>query len=1108
MLLVARKALYISRDDRGPIMSTRIEKLVSPGHDVVEKFASIVSLGILIAFVVKLGAIYPFVNSKLVSNAMIIAALVALLVPLLACIFTGPFWIHDVHRRIMVQLSISCFALASCIVYLVDMTTYGEWMGLPVVEQLGLHFVYSFYPVMAYLAAVFSSFLVSGSGLFTASLVPAEKSKNAVLIMALVLAGLPWLDIGVLGSYGPLWSLLLEIAMHGALVAVRSGELVEVTRNIAEATAAGAVEPALGLDDRKTLIRNGRNGLLHGVRSFFGSIVIFPLVLGTCVLLSNVLIKSNFIPLWLDFFPAFLATAVAWGFLYTATRSRFALLIASTGMLAITGGVLSSSPYALLDHAPLVTWFLAAVLSGVLLSGLLHLRSMAIGRFSQPFWGFTMSFWIGGGFMLAFLMKWDFLCTTCFVVVTYLSMIIACIIVAGRLLGIVPAFWNKGKRSLHARGVIPEYAPFTVRSMPAVETMAVPAPATAPPAPAPRATAPQRVSKGIVMLAVVVGLAFTCAFSAVRISTASTEHVLGSYGTDYYIWQADSLRNIDMNYRPDLPSSPVNSTARIEVARGEHEGFQVILSPWRLKSLNVMSLAPTGDLARVGSPTDIIGAGNITTFIVDYVPQLANQYPDRLLPWRAIDTSYALATTGRQNWPFYIDVGIPADNAIEPGTYRTTMQFYCRDYHGTPEDIPRAYVERTVSFTLEVHVFNFTVPVERHVATEIIWGIPETPAWHALYAEHRLDWYFAPRPATACNNTPGSLSITFDWTAYFTAVDAAFAGGMKYFPVTFNGIHPYAWNPLSPNNASKTVLSWYIGNLTAQLSNRTTPWGTTYLEHAYFFIQDEPAPEIYPQIISMAQFIHSISPNLKIMETMNNDLDTYPDSFLADIDIYCFHIHRWEPSSTLPDDGVAVGMPARIKTYLDTSYTGPRPKELWVYYTSDHFPTTDTDIYMQGILQRNSFWLQWSYGVPGWLYWTFNWGLDGEIGGYGYAYYGEGTLVGWGENGNPVGSLRLERVRDGIEDYEYFWLLNSTIAALDGSGQPAALAAAASARALLARVDDMYDQPGYLGKLPLAGAGGDEPRFRWSYEPMAAPYMQIRHDIGVLLGQIAALGVI
>ena len=133
-----------------------------------------------------------------------------------------------------------------------------------------------------------------------------------------------------------------------------------------------------------------------------------------------------------------------------------------------------------------------------------------------------------------------------------------------------------------------------------------------------------------------------------------------------------------------------------------------------------------------------------------------------------------------------------------------------------------------------------------------------------------------------------------------------------------------------------------------------------------------------------------------------------------------------------PTNGQLNGWPLRLRDFV-ANYTGPRQKALWVYNTHNQYPFPDTDIYMPGIEQRNSFWLYWVYGITGWLYWSFNWGTD-RSGGYGYAAYGESTLVGYGHDDSPLSSLRLERVLGGIEDYEYFWLLNTTDTQLKAQG--------------------------------------------------------------------------
>jgi hypothetical protein len=298
-------------------------------------------------------------------------------------------------------------------------------------------------------------------------------------------------------------------------------------------------------------------------------------------------------------------------------------------------------------------------------------------------------------------------------------------------------------------------------------------------------------------------------------------------------------------------------------------------------------------------------------------------------------------------------------------------------------------------------------------------------------------------------------------------------------------------------------LEWYIANITMHLENITTPWGRSALDYAYFFIIDEPGEEWYAQIIEIAKIIHNISPHLRIMETMNQNLETYPDEFLEEIDIYTQYIHEWVPSTAFPGDPeMKVNKwPARLDEFV-SKYDGPREKELWVYLTHNRVPTPDTDIQMSGIMQRNSFWMYWIYGITGWLYWSFNWGTDMEHG-YGYAGFGESNLIGYGADGRPLPSLRLERVRDGIEDFEYFWLLNYTCSYLEQNGYATE---AIAGRALLRQVNQIFNQPEHLvNKLP---AEGRSESYLWSYNPQPATYLALRHAVGQELARLNTLNVV
>lgn len=94
------------------------------------------------------------------------------------------------------------------------------------------------------------------------------------------------------------------------------------------------------------------------------------------------------------------------------------------------------------------------------------------------------------------------------------------------------------------------------------------------------------------------------------------------------------------------------------------------------------------------------------------------------------------------------------------------------------------------------------------------------------------------------------------------------------------------------------------------------------------------------------------------------------------------------------------------------------------------------------ITHRQLFWQSWKYGSQGLLYWGINfwdwWGAEPKydaktawpnapenIGNTLVTedMLGDGFFIYPGPNG-PVNSIRLEAIRDGLEDYEYLWLLN------------------------------------------------------------------------------------
>ena len=78
--------------------------------------------------------------------------------------------------------------------------------------------------------------------------------------------------------------------------------------------------------------------------------------------------------------------------------------------------------------------------------------------------------------------------------------------------------------------------------------------------------------------------------------------------------------------------------------------------------------------------------------------------------------------------------------------------------------------------------------------------------------------------------------------------------------------------------------------------------------------------------------------------------------------------------------------------------------------------------YYQGAAQRVTIWQQYMFHSDGILYWDMMQGWNGTNKKRNSCGDGDGQLVYWGEiwgQTGPVSSIRLEYIRDGLEDFQY-----------------------------------------------------------------------------------------
>ncbi|MHA1792392.1 MAG: glycoside hydrolase domain-containing protein [Promethearchaeota archaeon] len=1044
---------------------------------IANKIFLITSLGLLIGEALLFSAINPFWSTRFITSSMEARIYLAILIPSVGFFFCGPFLLKSKNKIVLdyVQLItlISSLVIGHALFIDFNGSAMSEWKGAPLIMEFGYYIVYSKSSLAFYfLGSIISSIIATSLNLIrkNTDIIELKHQKRDVFHVLVGIFSFVWVQLNLMLNLG------VSMAMISWNIALSILSFIKIFVMIK-----GSRDTSNGNEQESSkLVRNGKSGFLNIFKLI---IVFFPIVL---ILLLNAaiaghfLVKPNILPSWLEYIPIVLIAALAWGLVYLAWPKREIFMISSAIIGFVECSLIISATYSYDIYFHQLIWLSAFSSTAAIASAIMYMRGMVSGFFSRSSWASLGTFSAVSGLLFSFLYdanRYEVEIARYGIVIIPLVLIIA---FTGLTLSKMNGYWNKNKRNIIKKlGNLDEFMKderegIILKSGPM-----------------------KRESIAIIFIILTSSIAGITANFLID-NEQKIEQVVGSFGQDYFLWQASSLRTIDAHYRPNLLGSPRNSTVHVSLARGEHEGIQVIFTPWQVKNLNLWTFEPKGPLVNKETKAQI-DEGNITIYLETYVDQLSDQFPDRLIPFQRLDT--ALTLDGQRNWPFYIDVHIPRNDSIDPGIYTTQMLVKCLDYHVEPPDVPSHYKVRTVLFTLEVEVYNFTVPLERHVGTEIIWGIPDTDNWINFYNDHRLDAYWPQNPIISVNTSLSNLTLVANWTKWENDVAKGFARGMKYFPITY---HPPGlnWTAHSFSATYQKLLEYYIGNVSSRLANKTTPWGDSYLEHAYFFVRDEPGPEHYQLIIDVAKVIHAIEPRLRIMETMNQDLETYPDEFLEEIDIYCQHVHRWHPAKYYPRDNNIDGWPERLGNFVK-SYNGTRQKELWVYHTHNRFPTPDTDVYMSGVMQRNSFWLHWIYNATGWLYWSFNWGMDRD-GGYGYAGFGESTLVGFGENDSPISSIRLERVRDGAEDFEYFYLLNKACSWLENNSLANE---STNGRELLREVRQTFNQSMYLKDLPLSDTSQGE-EYLYSYNPYSSHYLTLRNLIGEELGRIYSLGIV
>ncbi len=461
-----------------------------------------------------------------------------------------------------------------------------------------------------------------------------------------------------------------------------------------------------------------------------------------------------------------------------------------------------------------------------------------------------------------------------------------------------------------------------------------------------------------------------------------------------------------------LPTGAARGSATLSLARNESEAIQLILRTGWVAPLQQVGVTIT-DLQQTTGP-GVIPAQTITWSAVGSVKTQQPAYAVSYVGWWPDYLPAASPFDVPQGWLQSVWITVRADATTPPGEYAGTIAI--RPTNAPEQQIP-----------LRVIVWNFTLPT-----------VPSLPSAFDLYVNRIQTGYgnFFPQWwANWQSNQPELLqryynSLIDHRLAPILNVDLDAPERVNYLELATTPASLPLAAPGMQGMLDRGLSAFGIGGHSGSLGNN---WPTTsqelqalqptytqlaailrshpgWFERHYIYMYDEPSPGL-ANANEAAQMLHGADPGLKNLVTLGNsfDVDTLGSWFV-------------------PFDIVAIRNV--IFNHPQADKLRQLGKSVWLYVSSPEPPYPTLVIDYPGMAPRILPWMCWKYKINGLLYWcTDYWKTN--------PYQNPNNTL-WNQNGNgsllypgpdgPVPSIRLEVLRDGMEDYDYLSLLSQQVA--------------------------------------------------------------------------------
>jgi hypothetical protein len=513
-----------------------------------------------------------------------------------------------------------------------------------------------------------------------------------------------------------------------------------------------------------------------------------------------------------------------------------------------------------------------------------------------------------------------------------------------------------------------------------------------------------------------------------------------SIASDIKVWAVPAEQKVRPKDKPEkinLVWSGEKKLITVAGAGNEHVPFQVVITApvpegWRPK-------APDGFFITISDLTSkggkVIPQKQISLFLEHYIQIYAmsspigatGYWPDALAPLKesfSMQAQYAVVG----NRPVWIDITIPTGTAA--GKYDGKISIL-KD--GKPLE----------SIAIELEVYNFSLPEQTHLITYFNVSKGElgrlynkrssdpeieqlSQPYFDLLNTHRLETWFNEPLVPELTLKGENVELKFNDQRYDYYMNKLKTNRVILETGPHELVSQIKAEPFSP--VFNKIVKSYLAAVDSYF--RKNGWIDRLVFNSPI---DEPnTKKDYEETRQWATLVHEAAPGVHFLSTESPVSDN-PEwgTFIGYVDNFCVH-------------GNSLNDPKVKKTLLEEQAKGG--EATWYISCDQIYPQPNYFIDAPAMDPVMVPWITARYHMNGILYWAANfWNQTPDpwldpvtyISGFdcsgGWVLNGEGSLIYPGDRTKrytgqpdvtgPVSSIRLELLREGIEDYEYLWML-------------------------------------------------------------------------------------